>query len=245
MNPFSRSLKTAALFLIFLGGVLGVLVFCYLPPAAGFQDESAARIVVLHVPMAWLASLSFIISAVYAGRYLRRRLLTDDDASAASAEIGLLCCALATATGSIFARSQWGSWWNWDPRETSIFFLLLIYGAYFSLRGSVDDPVRRAVFSAVYALLAAIVMPFLIFVMPRIMYSLHPKEAHLAAPYWLVLLGAFIGFAIFLTWTFRIRCGIGRSRLKEYADDSDDGSVLSPTLIQRAERNANLQGEVN
>ena len=58
--------------------------------------------------------------------------------------MGLLCCVLATVTGSLFARIEWGSYWNWDPRETSITVLLLIYGAYFALRASVNDPERRA-----------------------------------------------------------------------------------------------------
>ncbi len=53
-------------------------------------------------------------------------------AASVSAELGFLFCIIATVSGSIFAKATWGgSYWNWDPRETSIFVLLLIYGAYF------------------------------------------------------------------------------------------------------------------
>ena len=233
MNPFSRSLRSSLWILAGLAVVLGPLVFLYLKPAEGFQDPDSARIVALHVPMAWLATLFFICSAVYATRYIVGRKMDDDDAAAAAAEIGLLCCVLATVTGSIFAHSQWGSWWNWDPRETSIFFLLLVYGAYFSLRGSVEDPVRRAIFSGVYDMLACPVMFFLIFVMPRMFQSLHPERAHLHSSYWLALLSSFILLGGFLTHIFRIRCALGRRRLElaEVGNEPSD-SVLRPTMVK-------------
>lgn len=233
MSSIRNSLRSAELFLIGLAVILGWLTFGVLRPAIGFQDPPAARIVVLHMPMAWLCTVWFIVSAVYAVLYLRRRQFMDDDASSAAAGIGLLCCALATATGSIFAHTQWGSWWNWDPRETSIFFLLLVYGAYFSLRGSVEDPTRRALFSAVYAVMACVVMPFLVFVLPRLYPSLHPSRAHLEGSYWLVIVAGLIGFSIFLTWVFRIRLAIGRAQLHpEITPQDEDIEILRPTLVQ-------------
>ncbi len=232
MNTLKQSIKIQQLVLLILAAGLGVLAFSYLRPAVSFQDPSAARIVVFHVPMAWLATIFFLVSAVYAGRYLKRRDPADDDAAAAAGEIGLLCSVLATVTGSIFAHSQWGSWWNWDPRETSIFFLLLIYGAYFSLRGSVEDPVRRALFSSVYDVLACPAMIFLIFVMPRILPSLHPERAHLAGSYWIVLLSSFGGFLFFLIRMFRIRCAMGRLVLTSVQEDETFLKPLRPTMVQ-------------
>src|SRR5205823_6457108 len=76
--------------------------------------------------------------------------------------------------GAIFSKGMWGAYWNWDPRQTSIFFLLLVYAAYLTLRGAVDDPARRARLAAVYGLFAAAVTPLLVFVVPRIFFSLHP-----------------------------------------------------------------------
>jgi heme exporter protein C len=106
--------------------------------------------------------------------YLRRRRLEHDDHAAAAAELGLLFCVVATVSGSLWAKAVWHSYWNWDPRETSIFFLLLIYAAYLALRGSIDQEERRARLAAVYSTAAFVTVPFLIFVVPRIYFSLHP-----------------------------------------------------------------------
>ena len=65
-------------------------------------------------------------------------------------------------------------YWNWDPRQTSIFILLIIYGAYFLLRSAVEDEERRARMASVYSILAFISVPFLVFIIPRIYMSLHP-----------------------------------------------------------------------
>ena len=66
-------------------------------------------------------------------------------ASAAAAELGLIFCVAATVSGSLWAKAMWGSYWNWDPRETSIFFILLLYGAYLALRASIEEDEKRAI----------------------------------------------------------------------------------------------------
>ncbi|MCK4632683.1 MAG: cytochrome c biogenesis protein CcsA, partial [candidate division Zixibacteria bacterium] len=110
-------------------------------------------------------------------KYLRGRDLNDDDRAAEAARLGFIFCLLATITGSIFARVTWGSFWNWDPRETSIFILLLIYAAYFALRGAIAVEEKKAALSAVYSIVAFVTVPFLIFVLPRIVPSLHPEDS--------------------------------------------------------------------
>ena len=69
----------------------------------------------------------------------------------------------------------WGSFWNWDPRQTTIFVLLLIYGAYLTLRAALPEPERRARVAAVYALFSCLTVPFLVFIIPRFYFSLHPQ----------------------------------------------------------------------
>jgi heme exporter protein C len=134
----------------------------------------------MHVPTAWVTSLAFALSAVYSLLYLRRRSASDDANAVAAAEVGFVFCILATVTGAIFAQIVWGVFWNWDPRETSIVVLLLIYAAYFALRSAIDEPERKRRLSAVYNLFAAVTMPFLLFVAPRIAdSSLHPNCAFL------------------------------------------------------------------
>ncbi|MDH7515199.1 MAG: cytochrome c biogenesis protein CcsA [Bacteroidota bacterium] len=145
------------------------------PYIAGLGER--ARIIFFHVPTAWLSVIAFLVSLWYGVSYLRRRRGEDDALSAASAGLGLLFCLLATATGSLWAKFNWGSFWNWDPRETSIFVLLLVYGAYFALRSAVEDAGKRAVLSAVYGILAFVSVPFFIFIVPRVLPGLHPGSA--------------------------------------------------------------------
>lgn len=141
------------------------------------QIGEASRIFYYHIPQAWLCVVAFAFAGVYAIKYLKTKDLLFDDKSVSAAALGFVFCVLATLTGSIFARVTWGSFWNWDPRETSIFILLLIYGAYFALRGAIEIPERRAALSAVYAIFAFVTVPFLVFVVPRIMPSLHPTDS--------------------------------------------------------------------
>jgi len=106
--------------------------------------------------------------------YLVKRDLRHDDHAAAAAGLGLLFCIAATVTGALWAKAMWGAYWNWDPRETSIFFVLLLYTAYLALRSSIQEEEKRARLSAVYSVIAFVAVPFLVFVVPRMYDSLHP-----------------------------------------------------------------------
>jgi heme exporter protein C len=157
---------------LWMAGVV-VSMFLVVPQYIGLGD--AGRIIIMHVPTAWVTSLAFAISAVYSALYLWRRNPDHDAHAVAAAEAGFVFCILATVTGAIFAQIVWGVFWNWDPRETSILVLLLIYAAYFALRSAIDDTDRRRRLSAAYNLFAAVTMPFLLFVAPRVAEStLHP-----------------------------------------------------------------------
>jgi heme exporter protein C len=161
------------LLLPFMGATIAV-AFLWPSPAAGFIGESS-RIVFFHVPCAWVASLAFLVAAAYSIAYLAKGNPWHDDLAAGAVRIGVLFALLALLTGSLFAKIMWGSYWNWDPRESSFLLLLFLYGAYLFLRAAIDDPVRRGRISAAYALFAAVLMPFLVFVAPRVTSSLHPQ----------------------------------------------------------------------
>jgi heme exporter protein C len=153
-------------------------MFLVVPQYVGLGE--AGRIIIVHVPTAWVTSAAFAVSAVFSILYLRSRSGLHDASAVAAAEVGTLFCLFATATGAIFAQVVWGTFWNWDPRETSILVLLLIYAAYFALRSSVDDVPRKRRLAAVYNIFACVTMPFLMFVAPRIADStLHPNCAFL------------------------------------------------------------------
>jgi heme exporter protein C len=183
-----------------------------LPIIPGLEER--ARIIFFHVPTAWLSALAFIASMIYGIKYLHKRQAEDDIKSSSAAGLGFLFCFLATVTGAIWAKFSWGTFWNWDPRETSIFVLLLIYGAYFALRSAIDVEEKRATLSAVYAIIAAATMPFFLFIMPRILASLHPEpllnaqgKVHMNPTMLIVFLASLAGFTglFFWMWNLHVR----------------------------------------
>lgn len=185
------------------------------PLIPGLGDR--ARIIFFHVPMAWTTVLAFIMSMVYGIRYLVKRNPDDDLKSVSSAGLGLMFCILATVTGSLWAKFNWGSFWNWDPRETSIFILLLVYGAYFALRSAVEVEEKRATLSAAYAIIAGATVPFFIFIMPRITASLHPDpivnnrgKVDMNGSMLTVFMSSLAGFTALYFWLLELRVRIGR-----------------------------------
>lgn len=141
------------------------------------------RNMLFHVPMSMVAFFAFLLGTIYSILYLVKKDFDYDRRARAASAGGFLFTALATVTGSIWARFSWGTFWNWDPRETSIFILLLIYGAYFMLRSLLEESEdKKARIAAVYNIIAGVSMPFLIFVVPRITQSLHPGGGGTEAP---------------------------------------------------------------
>ena len=163
-----------------LVGVIAVLtlaslgaVFFIVPPAEGLGNY--VRIAFFHIPTAWVAVVAFFGAAYWGARYLKTRELRYDAKSARSAILGLIFTLMATVSGAVFSKLTWGAYWNWDPRQTTIFVLLLIYAAYVTLRMTMRDERARASSSAVYALFSFIAVPFLVFILPRMFFSLHPS----------------------------------------------------------------------
>jgi heme exporter protein C len=190
------------------------------PIIPGLEDK--ARNIFFHVPLAWTSVLGFFVALYYGFRYIRTKDLDYDIKSVSSAGLGLLFCVLAAITGSIWAKFNWGSFWNWDPRETSIFILLLIYGAYFALRSALNSDEVRARLSAVYSMLAGLTAPFFVFVIPRVVGGLHPGAkgdisgftpiAQLIMPLnmLIVFFASMIGFSLLFVWLLNMRIRTGR-----------------------------------
>lgn len=208
-------MKTALAWLLWLWIALVILAaFYYAPPAMGFRGESS-RILFFHVPMAWASFAGFIGAAVWSILFLTSRDFRHDRKAHAAIQLGLLFGVLATVTGAIWARIEWGAYWNWDPRQTSILISLLFYGAYLALRGAVEDPEKRARLSAAYAILGLVVTPFLYWIMPRLTFSLHPEplvnaegKADMDAEILQVLLASGVGFTILFFWIHNLQTRI-------------------------------------
>lgn len=190
--------------------------FLWPQPAEGFIGESS-RIVFFHVPCAWTAALAFVVAAAYSVAYLVRRNPRADEIAHAAVRLGLLFAVLTLLTGSLFARIMWGSFWNWDPRQSSYLLLVFLYAAYLFLRAAIDDPERRARIGAAYAVFAAVLMPFLVFVVPRITESLHPQtiinpegKILMDAPTKVVFFAGLAGFTAIFLWLLELEARLAR-----------------------------------
>jgi heme exporter protein C len=192
--------------------------FLWVEPAEGFIGESS-RIVFFHVPCAWTAALAFVVAAAYSLAYLVRRNPRSDRIAEAAVRLGLLFAVLTIVTGSVFAKIMWGAYWNWDPRQSSYLLLIFLYAAYLFLRAAIDDPERRARIGAAYALFAAVLMPFLVFVAPRVTESLHPQtvintegKILMDTPTKTIFFAGLIGFTALFLWLLEIETRLGGIR---------------------------------
>lgn len=152
-----------------------VLAFLWAPPARTLGE--ASRILYFHVPLAWISVLAFCVSGIasitlLAGPKEREQRL--DTIAHNSAIIGIVFNLLAVIAGAFWAKISWGMYWNWDPRQITIVFLFSIYAAYLCLRIGTHASNAGVKINAVYLILAMIVLPFLVFVLPRMYDSLHP-----------------------------------------------------------------------
>jgi len=187
-----------------------ISVFLMPPPQKELGDIS--RIFFFHVPVAWVTVLAFLVAMVNSVLYLSRKDPVYDLQAAISSQLGFLFAILATISGAIFAKNAWGSYWNWDPRETSVFILLLIYGAYLALRSAIEAEDRKANLSAVYSILAFITVPFLVFVVPRVFQSLHPTDSivnsqikiQMPPLVLLIFLSSLMGFSLLFIWIYNL-----------------------------------------
>jgi heme exporter protein C len=184
--------------------------FLFMPATQGLGETG--RIIVYHVPAAWIAVLAYLMSMVNSIHYLRKGDIRFDRKAQVNAELGTIFCILATVTGAIWSRGSWGYYWNWDPRQTSIAVLLMIYAAYFVLRSAIPDSDMRARLSAVYAILAFLTVPFLVFIVPRVYLSLHPDLINVAersfdmdSKMLIVFLSSLAGFTGLYAWMYNIQ----------------------------------------
>src|SRR5213078_2414498 len=121
------------------------------------------RIMYVHVPSVWVAYCAFVVVFVASIAYLATRAEAADRLAHASAEVGVLFTGLTIATGSIWGKPTWGTWWTWDARLTSVAVLFVMYVGYLLLRGMIDEPERAARYCAVLGIVAALDVPLVHF----------------------------------------------------------------------------------
>lgn len=127
-----------------------------------------------HVPMWFGMMVLFLVSVIYAIKYLRNHTITSDIYSKEYAKAGILFGVLGLVTGSLWANFTWGEAWSNDPKQILAAIALLIYAAYFILRNSVPDIDKRAKLGAVYNIFAFAMLFPTLWIIPRMVESLHP-----------------------------------------------------------------------
>jgi heme exporter protein C len=147
------------LLLIGYGAYAGLFV-----APADYQQGDAFRIIYVHVPAAYLSMMAYMIMAISAGIGLIWRMKLAHAVAAAAAPLGAWFTFLALATGAIWGRPMWGTWWEWgDPRLTSELVLLFLYFGYMALRNAIDEIAKADRASAVLALVGAVNLPIIHF----------------------------------------------------------------------------------
>lgn len=134
----------------------------------------AQKIMYVHVPAAWVAFLSFGLTALAGGFWLFLRDARLDRFAESSAEVGVIFTTVVLITGPIWARPIWGAWWQWDARLTLTLFLWFLFLGYMVLRGAVQERDARARYSAIVGILGALLIPF-IHLSVYLFNTMHPK----------------------------------------------------------------------
>ena len=128
---------------------------------ADYQQGESYRIMYIHVPSAWMSMFIYLVMAIAGGIGLIWQIKLANVVAKVSAPIGAAFTFLALATGSIWGKPMWGTWWVWDARLTSELILLFLYLAYMSLNNAFDNPKTAAKASSVLALVGLVNLPII------------------------------------------------------------------------------------
>jgi heme exporter protein C len=207
--------------------ILYTLVWGLLNPVPRLDIlNETIRNVYYHVPiwftMLFLMAVSFVQSILA----LSNNNLSNDSKAYNSAMVGFFFSLPGLATGSVWAKYTWGTWWTFqDPKLNGVAISILIYLAYFILRFSVEDEMKRARISAVYNIFAFVMMNVFIMVLPRLTDSLHPGNGgnpafgkyDLDNNMRMVFYPAVIGWVLFGCWLLELknRVSVVKNKLNE------------------------------
>lgn len=191
-------------------------------PAKPILNETI-RNLYFHVAMWFCMMIFFIISVVYAIKYLRKPKQVYDIKSVEFTNIGVVFGLLGLLTGMIWANYTWGAPWSNDPKQIGAAIAILIYLAYLVLRNSIEDPIKKARISAVYNIFAFALLFPTIWIIPRMVESLHPGgqgnpaintkdiDSHMRIMFWLM---AIPGWALLGLWVTSLRIRLIKLKLK-------------------------------
>jgi heme exporter protein C len=202
------------------------------PPETFMGDVQ--RIMYVHVPTAWNAMLAFTFAFFCAVLFLVRGGWHWDSRMEAAIEVGVVLSALLCMQGSLWAKPTWGVWWDWDPRLTTTTVMLFAFIGILSLRHFVDDPARRAVWSAVAVIVAYADVPIVYFSV-KWWNSLHQMQSSpetvSRAFHWPLRINAF-GVLFLMCGLITLRTRLAALRLRsELAPPLPEPAVAPPLAV--------------
>ncbi|MEE8444378.1 MAG: cytochrome c biogenesis protein CcsA, partial [Alphaproteobacteria bacterium] len=135
------------------------LYFALFASPADYQQGDSVRIMYVHVPAAWIALGCYSFIAAASGVSLIWKHPLADVAARSAAPLGAGFTVIVLATGSLWGKTTWGTWWVWDARLTSVLVLLFLYLGHIALTNAFDNPARGAKASAILALVGFVNIP--------------------------------------------------------------------------------------
>ncbi len=190
-----------------------------------FILNETIRNLYFHVTMWFGMMILMAASLVYSIGFLYNSKLLSDLKARELAVSGFFLATLGLITGSIWARFTWGAFWTNDPKLNGTAVTMLIYLAYFVLRGSIDDPQKKGRIAAVYNIFAFVMMIVFIGILPRLTDSLHPgnggnpafSQYDLNSDMRMVFYPAVIGWTIIALWITDIKIRYQKLLWKKHA----------------------------
>lgn len=170
-HRFPYVLLAAGVLCLAAGSYFGLFV----APSERYMGN-VQRIMYVHVPTAWAWMVVVLFSLGAAASFLFTNDLKWDARTEAGLELGSLLAFLLCCQGAVWAKPTWGVWWDWDPRLTSTAVLLFAFLGILALRKFVDEPSRRAIWSAVATVIASIDLPIVYFSV-KWWNSLHQQQS--------------------------------------------------------------------
>jgi heme exporter protein C len=205
--------------------ILTVILLVYVVVAGLLMDaprlnilNETIRVLHFHVPMWFGMIILFTISVVYSILYLLQGKEQQDDVAVEFANVAIVLGILGLVSGMFWAQFTWGAWWSGDPKQNASAIALMIYLAYFVLRGSFENPEQRNRVSAVYNIFAFAALIPLLFILPRLTDSLHPGNGgnpgfnayDLDSRLRIIFYPAVIGWSLLGIWIATIRVRMRR-----------------------------------
>ncbi len=200
--------------------------FLFPVPAQPILHETI-RNLYFHVPM-WFSMMTILFVSVWHSiKHLSQSNIESDIVASQAAHTGMLVGFLGLITGSLWARYTWGAWWVADTKLNGAAITMLIYLAYFVLRGSIDEEQKRARIAAVYNIFAFVMLIVFLLILPRMNDSLHPgnggnpgfNKYDLDSTMRVVFYPAVAGWILLTVWIFTLRVRLEKLKRKILFND--------------------------